>query len=258
MILPELRGKAVIITGAASGIGLATAHAFARQQARLLLADIDEAALATAKAAVAATGAEVLAQRVDVSSRDQVADMVATALSHFGSLYALVNNAGITQTGMKYLCDVDEEQFDRLIAINLKGIWLGMKYAIPAIEQSGGGCVVNMSSSAGLVGQAGVSIYAATKHAVLGMTKAAALEYGLKGVRINAVCPGAVDSPIRAHQRSRYSEEEWAARSRAYHPATGRDGTADEVAGSILFLCSDAASNIHGTSLAVDGGRTAQ
>ena len=258
MIVPELRDRAVIITGGASGIGLASAHAFARQGARLLLADVDENGLAAAKDTLVATGAEVIVERVNISDPADVAHMVEQASLHFGGLYALINNAGITQTGMKHLCDVEEEQFDRLIAVNLKGMWLAMKYAIPAIERSGGGCVVNMSSSAGLVGQAGVSIYAATKHAVLGMTKAAALEYGMKGVRINAVCPGAIDSPIRAHQRSNYTAEEWAARSKAYHPATGRDGTADEVAGAILFLCSDAASNIHGTSLAVDGGRTAQ
>lgn len=258
MIVPELRDRVVIITGAASGIGLATAHAFARQGARLLIADISEAGLDDARSALCTMGAEVITAKVDISIPGQVEDMVAQAMAHFKAVYALINNAGITQTGMKHLCDVDEEQFDQLIAINLKGTWLGMKYAIPAIEQSGGGCVVNMSSSAGLVGQAGVGVYAATKHAVLGLTKAAALEYGPRGVRVNALCPGAIDSPIRAHQRARYSDEEWAARSRANHPATGRDGTADEVAGATLFLCSDAASNIHGTALAVDGGRTAQ
>ena len=143
MILPELRDRAVIITGGASGIGLASAHAFARQGARLLLADVDEAGLAAAQDALIATGAEVIVQRIDISDAARVASMVQQAARHYGGLYALINNAGITQTGMKHLCDVEEDQFDRLIAVNLKGMWLAMKYAIPAIERSGGGCVVS-------------------------------------------------------------------------------------------------------------------
>ena len=258
MHFAELTGKVAIVTGAASGIGLSSAAALAREGVRVVLADLPGDGLGQAEEALVAQGMVVAAHRADVTSAVQVEELVAATVERFGRLDILVNNAGIPQTGMQPLCDVDEAMFDRVLAVNLKGVWLGMKYAIPAMQRHGGGVVVNMSSSAGLVGQAGVGVYSAAKHGVLGLTKCASLEYGMAGIRINAICPGAVDSPIRQHRRAQYSQEEWDARSRSFHPATGRDGTAEEIAAVVLFLCSDGASNIHGTAIPVDGGRVAQ
>ena len=260
MSFPELSGKVVVVTGAASGIGLATASAFVKQGARVVMSDIAQVPLATAQSDLEARhiGADVSTNVADVSQASAVEALINYAMARHGRLDILVNNAGITQIGLKPVCEVDEAQYDAIIGVNLKGTWLGMKYAIPAMLRSNGGVVVNMSSSAGLVGQAGLGIYAASKHGVLGLTKAASLEYGPQGVRINAVCPGGIDSPIRQHRRVQYGQEEWEARSRALHPATGRDGTVEEIAAVILFLCSDGASNIHAAAIAVDGGRVAQ
>jgi len=255
---PGICGKVAIVTGAASGIGLASARALAAQGANVVLCDRAADELDAALALITGEGGKATVACCDVSSAADWQAAVARTLAWGGRLDLLINNAGIPQVGMKLLCDVEESQFDAILGVNIKGVWLGMKHAIPAMLAGGGGAIVNMSSSAGLVGQAGVSIYAATKHAVLGLTKCAALEYGIEGIRINAVCPGAVDSPIRAHRRAQYSDEEWAARARANHPATGRDGTAEEIAAAVVFLCSDGASNIHGIALPVDGGRVAQ
>jgi NAD(P)-dependent dehydrogenase (short-subunit alcohol dehydrogenase family) len=258
MAFAELAGKVAIITGAGSGIGLATARALAREKARLVLSDISADALEAARAELAVEGVDVTVQVTDVSRAGDVAALVEATVATYGRIDILVNNAGISQTGMKPVCEVEEDQFDAIIGVNLKGVWLGMKYAIPHMTRSGGGAIVNMSSSAGLVGQAGIAIYAASKHGVIGLTKAASMEYGMQGVRINAVCPGAVESPIRAQRRAQYSEAEWTERSRAYHPSTGRDGLPEEIASVVLFLCSDGASNIHATAIPVDGGRVAQ
>jgi NAD(P)-dependent dehydrogenase (short-subunit alcohol dehydrogenase family) len=156
------------------------------------------------------------------------------------------------------MADMDEATFDALIRVNVKGVWLGMKFVIPAMIEEGGGCIVNTASTLGLVGQKLSGRYSGSKHAVIGMTRTAALEYGLDGIRVNAVCPGGIETPITLDFKNTFSDEEWSRRNAAAYPATARYGRPEEIAAVVLFLCSDAASNIHGAAIPVDGAYTAQ
>lgn len=184
--------------------------------------------------------------------------MVRAAQDHFGRLDYVFNNAGLSGFTGTRMAEMDETTFDALLRVNVKGVWLGMKYAIPAMVAGGGGCIVNTASTLGLVGQSLSGPYSGTKHAVIGLTRTAALEYGLDGIRVNAVCPGGIETPITLDFKNTFSEEEWTRRNAASYPATARYGRPEEVAGVVLFLCSDAASNIHGAAIPVDGAYTAQ
>ncbi|HQZ13039.1 MAG TPA: glucose 1-dehydrogenase [Devosia sp.] len=250
--------KVAIVTGAGSGIGKATALAFAREGARVVAADLDiDGATATADA-IAALGGTATAVACDVGVARDVAGAVDTAIASFGRLDALFNSAGINGPQKTMLVDLDEEAFDRVMRVNLKGTWLGIKYAIPAMLAIGGGSIVNVASNMGLVSQRYVGPYAASKHGVVGLTKTAAIEYGQQNIRVNAVCPGAIATPLLDKFINSFEPAEWQKRLQANYPATGRLGTPDEVAEVVLFLCSDAASNIHGVALPIDGGFTAQ
>lgn len=254
----QFGGKVAIVTGGGSGIGRATAKAFAREGATVLVADITtEAADAVAKE-IMADGGKALAVTADVGDAGSVQRMIGTATDRFGRLDILFNNAGINGFTGKFLCDVDEQVFDDVMRVNVKGVWLGLKYGIPAIIRSGGGCIVNTASTLGWIGMKYSTTYSGSKHAVIGLTKSASIEYGMRGVRINAVCPGGIETPITEAFRQTFTPEEWKKRNEASFPSTGRYGKPEEIAGVVLFLCSDAASNVHGTALLADGGYVAQ
>jgi NAD(P)-dependent dehydrogenase (short-subunit alcohol dehydrogenase family) len=250
----KLAGKIALVTGGAGGIGRATALAFAEQGAKVVVADIQGEAAQRVADEVAASGGEAISVAVDVSRRDQVEAMVAEIVARFGRLDVAFNNAAL-DLEHEPLAKSSEEMFDRLMNVNVKGVWLCMKYEIQQMLAQGGGAIVNTSSIGGLSGAPRQPIYAGTKHAVLGLTKAAALEYGRKGIRINAVCPGVIRTEMmeraiaRDPRRSEHIDR--------IHPI-GRVGEAEEIARAVLFLCSDDASFVLGQSLAVDGGYTAR
>lgn len=252
----KLHGKVALVTGGGAGIGRATALAFAREGARVAVADIDlQAATVVAAQIIAASGGEALPVQVDVSNGEQVAAMVALVVAQLGRLDIAFNNAGI-DTEHEPLTRTSEDAFDQLMRVNVKGVWLCMKYEIEQmLKQGGGGAIVNTASIAGWVPAPRQPIYGATKHAVLGLTKAAALEYGRKGIRVNAVCPGIIRTEMTERAIAREPRRE--AYIERAHPI-GRLGEAEDIARSVVFLCSDDASFILGHSLAVDGGFTAR
>lgn len=252
-----LNDSVAIVTGAASGIGLATAHALADQGAAVLIADIDESAAKEAAGQLVAAGATASFVRTDVSDGDSVRDMVQSALDRYGKLDILVGNAGIARYGPR-IGEISEADFDAIVAVNLRGVWLGMRHAIPVMLAGGSGVIVNIASNVGLVGQRGSGAYSAAKHGVIGLTKTAALEYGRDGIRVNAVCPGGTETPISLRFKSTFTERAWRARNEAAYPATGRYGEPEEIAAVVAFLCSPLASNVHGAAIPVDGGYTAQ
>lgn len=251
--MTKLAGKIALITGGAGGIGRATARAFAAEGAKVALADVDAAAIDAVVQEVRAAGGEAVGLTVDVSRSEQVATMVEQVLARFGRLDIAFNNAAI-DIEHEPLAKCSEQMFDSLIGVNVKGVWLCMKYEIQQMLAQGGGVIVNTSSIGGLGGAPRQPIYSATKHAVIGLTKAAALEYGRKGIRVNAVCPGV----IRTQMMERAIERD--PRRKAHvdqiHPI-GRVGEAEEVARAVVFLSSDDASFVLGQALAVDGGYTA-
>jgi NAD(P)-dependent dehydrogenase (short-subunit alcohol dehydrogenase family) len=250
----KLPGKIALVTGGGAGIGRATALAYAREGAKVAVADINAAAARETAAAVASAGGEAFGIEVDVSRSEQVAAMVAQVVERFGRLDIAFNNAGI-DIEHEPLAKATEDTFDRLMSVNVKGVWLCMKYEIQQMLAQGGGAIVNTSSIGGLIGAPRQPIYGATKHAVLGLTKAAAVEYGRKGIRVNAVCPGIIRTEMteraiaRDPRRAPYIDQA--------HPI-GRLGEAEDIARSVVFLSSDDAAFVIGHSLAVDGGFTAR
>ena len=256
-----LAGKAIVITGAGSGIGRVTAEQLAAEGARLMLGDIDVDAAESAARTIRAAGGEARAQRVDVTRDDQVAALVEATLDAYGGLDGAFNNAGIEEENHK-VAEVDEALFDRVMAINVKGVWLCMKHQTAAMAAHGGGSIVNTASVAGLVGSPRKAAYAGSKHAVVGMTKSVAAEYARQGIRVNTVCPGIIrtammERAIEQAARAGYASEE---KQRQFHAAMhplGRVGEAGEVAEAVRWLLSGASSFVTGHQLAVDGGLTA-
>ncbi len=244
--------KVVLITGGGGGIGRASALAFARAGAKVAVTDRDVAAGEETTAQVKALGAEALFIAADVMQAAQVQAMVAQVVTHFGRLDCAFNNAGIEEEHMR-LADCEEATFDRIMGVNVKGVWLCMKYQIAQMLAQGGGAIVNTASVAGLVGAPKMSAYSASKHAVIGLTKSAAVEYGRKGIRVNAVCPGVIRTVML--ERAVQADPKVATTVAGAHPI-GRIGEPDEVAAAVLWLSSDASSFVTGLAHTVDGGLT--
>ena len=246
-------GKVALVTGGAAGIGRATALAFAAQGLKIVVADIDEAGGAGCVEAIRAAGGEAVFVHCDVTRDEQVRTMVDHAVTAYGRLDYAFNNAGI-EIEQGRLAEGSEAEFDAIMGVNVKGVWLCMKYQLPVMLAQGGGAIVNTASVAGLGAAPKMSIYSASKHAVIGLTKSAAIEYAKKKIRVNAVCPAVIDTDM--FRRAYEADPRKADFAAAMHPV-GRIGTVDEIAAAVLYLCSDAAAFTTGQALAVDGGATA-
>lgn len=246
-------GQVALVTGAAAGIGRATALAFAAQGLKVAVVDLDERGGEACVAEIRAAGGEALFIGCDVTRDEQVRGMIEHVLSCYGRLDYAFNNAGI-EIEQGRLAEGSEAEFDAIMGVNVKGVWLCMKYQLPVMLAQGGGAVVNTASVAGLGAAPKMSIYAASKHAVIGLTKSAAIEYAKKGIRVNAVCPAVIDTDM--FRRAYEADPRKAEFAAAMHPV-GRVGKVEEVAAAVLYLCSDGAAFTTGHALTVDGGATA-
>jgi NAD(P)-dependent dehydrogenase (short-subunit alcohol dehydrogenase family) len=249
----NFKGQVALVTGASSGMGLATAQAFAAAGAAVVLADINAEAVRTATEALTSVGLQAIAVTCDVSKEAQAAAMVERAVSDFGRLDMAFNNAGI-QVPPSDAADETAEHFDRVNAVNLRGVWTCMKHELRQMRSQGSGAIVNCSSLGGLVGLPGRAAYQASKHGVIGLTRSAAMEYAPRGVRINAICPGVIATPMVTHMLEGQAD---AMKEIMRDQPIGRLGRSDEIAAAVLWLCSPGASFILGVALPVDGGFTA-
>ena len=250
----DFDGKVALVTGGGTGIGRATALAFAQAGANLVIAGPDDGTGHDVVNEVKAAGGEGLFVHADVTKADDAKAMVDAAVERFGGLDCAFNNAG-KEASTTALADVTEDEWDSVTGVNIKGVFLSMKYEIPAMLARGGGAIVNASSVLGMVGSSNGAVYAATKHAVAGLTRCAALDYASAGVRVNATAPGMIDTPMidRTAVNMGVPKEAFG----EAHPI-GRIGVPDEVAEAVLWLCSERSSFVTGTVLALDGGWTAQ
>lgn len=245
--------KVAFVTGGSSGIGRAAATLFARRGYATVLADLNEAAGAEAEAHLRAEGLEALFVPVDVACDKAVGQAVARAASHYGGLHAAFNAAGIDGEFGRMTADCSVANWNSLLAVNLTGVWLSMRHEIPAILASGGGAIVNCASTAGLRGAPTCAAYSAAKHGVVGLTKTAALEYAGQGVRINAVCPGMIDTPM-----TRNGPMADLIATLVEQTPLRRIGQPEEIAAAAVWLCSDEASFVHGQAVPVDGAITSR
>ncbi|MCW8382657.1 SDR family NAD(P)-dependent oxidoreductase [Streptomyces justiciae] len=248
----DFSGQVALVTGAASGMGLAAARAFADSGAAVLLVDRDPGAVRKAAEEITGSGGRALGVVGDVTDEQQMEAAVRAAVTEYGRLDMAFNNAGI-QVDPSDAADETAEDFDRVNAVNLRGVWASMKHELRQMREQGSGAIVNCSSLGGLVGLPERAAYHASKHGVIGLTRSAAVEYAPRGIRINAVCPGVIETPMVAGMLEGQAE---AMAGIIKEQPIGRLGSADEVAAAVLWLCSPGASFVIGTALPVDGGFT--
>ncbi len=248
-------GKVAFVTGAASGIGREAALAFASEGAKVVVADISEQGNQETVHLIENQGGEAIAVKCDVTRSGDVKTALDQTIEAFGRLDFAFNNAGIEPRNPAPTAEYEEEEWNRIIDINLRGVFLCMKHEIPLILQQGGGAIVNTSSGAGVIGIKGSPAYTAAKHGVIGLTKAAALDYAAQNIHINAVCPGYIDTPMMG--RFTGGTDEGRAQVIAEEPI-GRMGKPEEIAAAVVWLCSDAAAFMVGHAMIIDGGQTVQ
>lgn len=247
-------GQVALVTGAASGMGLDTARAFARAGAAVALADLSEEALNKAVDEIKSSGGKAIGIRCDVADEAQVAAMVERTVAEFGRLDAAYNNAGI-QVPSSDIADQSADEYDRINAINQRGVWACMKHELRQMRKQGSGAIVNCSSIGGIVGRPGIAAYHGTKHGVIGLTRSVALEYAPRGIRINAVCPGTIETPMVSDMLDKGM---LAMDDLLSDLPMKRIGKGSEIADAVLWLCSSGSTFVTGHALLVDGGFTAQ
>ena len=251
--MASLDGKIALVTGGSSGIGRATALCFAREGARVVVADVDVKGGEETVKMISDTGGQAMLVKTDVTKAAEVEAMVNKTIESYGRLDCAYNNAGIVVVASTV--DHSEADWDRVIDINLKGVWLCMKYEIPQMLKQGGGNIVNTASINATVAAGNDCAYVASKHGVAGLTKTAAIEYARSGIRVNAVCPGKINTPMTDYLISIGAESESGNEDGS---PVGRGGEPEEIAEAVVWLCSDAASFVTGHTMAVDGGYLAQ